>query len=46
MARRKLPSGVVRVLERRRSGAAGPHAGRTRTRGSTKRAAIRASQEE
>jgi hypothetical protein len=44
--KRAVPEGFVRVLDRRNSGAAGPHKGRTNsTRGADKRAAVQSSRE-
>lgn len=43
--RRPCPDGFRRVLDRRRSGAPGPHQGRTQTRGAENRAAVHNSQE-
>lgn len=41
--RRAVPEGFVRIIERRRSGAAGTHQGRTETRSAERRGAIRSS---
>lgn len=44
--KRVVPGAFVRVLDRRRSGAAGPHRdGRTVSRGADNRVAIRSSKE-
>jgi hypothetical protein len=43
--KRAVPEAFRRVIERRRSGAAGSHVGRTVPRGVAKRAAVRTSQE-
>lgn len=41
--RRAVPEGFVRIIERRRSGAAGTHQGSTETRSAERRGAISSS---